>query len=1020
MNGAAVVRAGLLAATLLLPGTGSAAGPATPEAAILAARAAASRGDVAAGLRGLEAALARSPSPPDALALRLEAARLAVAAGERDRAAAHVAALERLLPLFAQAPSVLPRLQREAARLRQQLGDPRRAEPLLAAAAEGLRPSDPDAAGEALNALGMAQVELLRPNEAAATFQRAASLAGTGKWRATLLVNLGNALLEAGDLDGARAALAGAEGAALDPAARNGAQLLRAQLLLRDVRPREAEALLEEAVAAAPDAASRGHALALLANSRFDRGRMPEALRAGLGAAAAYQDSLGPWHPALGRTLHLLGTASGELRDRAGAAAFFARASAIARRAFGPQSSQVAATEIEWAGVELLGGDLRAAERRIAGLAPLPAPADPADARLAGLAQVLRGLVAEARGEQGQAVERFRDAQRLIGLAGALGEVDLSFSEIRLGRLLTRMGRFGEAAPPIDRTVARHERLGSGGSARHADALLARAELRAAQGNRRGALEDGRTAYAGLRARLEAGEAPDEGGAFRRGARDVLAAHARLLVQLGGGDPGLLQEAFEVTQAALASRAGDALRLSAMRRAGGPRTEALLRARDDAAEGLRQVAALERAALQREGPEAAREATRLRAVQAERAQALAALDRQLATLPGSFPGRTAVGLQAVRAALDAETAAIVTLGTSDGSLVWTLSREGVSADLVPMTEGDLAALVRRVRSGVDLRPGSTLPPFDVDAARRLHRVLIGPGRSLTDGKRRLLLVPDGALQSIPPTLLVGDEPQGWLVRRFALAVVPSVGGLATGDPGERSAAPLAFLGVGDPHLSAADRPRVPVASRGLPPDVRDVLAGLQPLPETRDELRRIADLFPAGDTRLVLGDAATKEGVAAATPAAYRYVAFATHAVMAGELPGIAEPAIILSTAGPDPAAGLLGASDVARMTLDADLVLLSACNTAAPDGGPYAEGMSGLARAFLYAGARSLLVSHWAVDSRATVQLTTGFMAALRAEPGRSKADALRTASLALLDGNDPALRHPAMWAPFALVNDR
>ena len=1005
-----------LLAALLLAG-GAAPSTATPEAAIIAARAAAERGELATGLRGLEAALARAPSPPDAAALRLEAARLAIALGERDRANAHATALERLLPAFAQAQAVLPRLQREAARLREQLGDPRKAEPLLTAVAQGLAALAPNAAAEAANALGMAQVELLRPGEAAATFRRALARPGGETWRATLLLNLGGALLEADDLDGARAALAEADGATQDAAARDGAVLLRAQLLLRDARLREGETLLEQAGALASNEASRGHALFLLATARFNRGRMPEALRTGLAAAAAYQNSLGPWHPALGRTLHLLGTASGELRDRAGAAAFFARATEIARGAFGPRSSQVLATEIEWAGIELLDGNPRAAERRLIGLTQ-PTATTGAEARLAGLAQVVHGLVAETRNASAEAVERFRAAQRLIGRAGAVGEVDLSFSEVRLGRLLTRMGRLNEAGPPIERALARHERLGTAGTARQADALMARAELRAAQGNRRGALEDGQTAYAGLRQRLEAGEPPDEGGAFRRGAREVLAAHARLLVQLGPHDPALLEQAFEATQAALASRAGEALRLTAMRRSAGPAVEALLRVRDDTMEELRQLAALERAALQREGPESTRETARLRTVQGERTKALAALDQRLAALPGgASAGRAMAGLQAVRTALEPGTAAVVTLATGDGLLVWTLAREGVSATLVPVTEAGLAALVRRVRAGVDPRSADSVP-FDWDAARQLHRTVIGPAGPLVARKRQLVMVTDGALQSIPAALLVGQDADDWLVRRFALSVAPSVDALVVARTGQASTATHAFLGVGDPQLPTDDRP-VQVASRGMPPDLRKVLAGMQPLPETRTELGQIASLFPDGEARLILGHDATKETLAAAAPERYRYVAFATHAVMAGELPGVTEPAIILSTLGPDLAGGLLTASDIAGMTLDAELVLLSACNTAAPDGGPFAEGLSGLARAFLHAGTRSLLVSHWAVDSLGTVELTTRFMAALRTDPAHHKASALQAAVVSLLDSPDPRLRHPTVWAPFVLVGE-
>ena len=152
---------------------------------------------------------------------------------------------------------------------------------------------------------------------------------------------------------------------------------------------------------------------------------------------------------------------------------------------------------------------------------------------------------------------------------------------------------------------------------------------------------------------------------------------------------------------------------------------------------------------------------------------------------------------------------------------------------------------------------------------------------------------------------------------------------------------------------------------------------------------------------------------------AYRIVAFATHGLMAGEFSGLAEPALALTP--PDTGTtqddGLLTASEVAGLELNADWVVLSACNTAAADGTPGAEGLSGLAKAFIYAGSRSLLVSHWAVDSQATVALTTGLFRILAEQPGIGRAEALRRAGLLLMA--DPRYAHPAYWAPFVVVGE-
>jgi CHAT domain-containing protein len=174
-----------------------------------------------------------------------------------------------------------------------------------------------------------------------------------------------------------------------------------------------------------------------------------------------------------------------------------------------------------------------------------------------------------------------------------------------------------------------------------------------------------------------------------------------------------------------------------------------------------------------------------------------------------------------------------------------------------------------------------------------------------------------------------------------------------------------------------------------------------------------------------LGSAATETTVKALSDqgrlASYRVVHFATHGLLAGETESVgsgAEPALLLTP--PDEATqaddGLLTASEVAHLKLNAQWVVLSACNTA---GGAKAgaQPLSGLARAFFYAGARSLLVSHWYVDSDAAVKLVTGTFARAKLNPSEGRAEAVRRAMLALIDSSGGA--HPATWAPFVVVGE-
>ena len=204
-----------------------------------------------------------------------------------------------------------------------------------------------------------------------------------------------------------------------------------------------------------------------------------------------------------------------------------------------------------------------------------------------------------------------------------------------------------------------------------------------------------------------------------------------------------------------------------------------------------------------------------------------------------------------------------------------------------------------------------------------------------------------------------------------------------------------------------------------------------PLPETADELCAVAKTLGVPEARLdnavYLGQRATVAQVKALSAsgdlARARVVHFATHGLLAGQTAlfakNKAEPALLLTppATASEEDNGLLTASEVAQLNLNADWVVMSACNTAAGSN-EGAEALSGLARAFFYAGARSLLVSHWEVDSEAAVAITTGAMNAMKAEPKIGRAEALRR-SIAALIARGGRFAHPSVWAPFVLVGN-
>ena len=181
------------------------------------------------------------------------------------------------------------------------------------------------------------------------------------------------------------------------------------------------------------------------------------------------------------------------------------------------------------------------------------------------------------------------------------------------------------------------------------------------------------------------------------------------------------------------------------------------------------------------------------------------------------------------------------------------------------------------------------------------------------------------------------------------------------------------------------------------------------------------DDLPRFDSEVHLRDDATERTVKATSLSEYRVISFATHGLLAGELQGLPEPGLVMTPPENSSTAddGVLLASEIAQLKLNADWVVLSACNTASgEDSG--AEGLSGLAKAFFYAGARTLLVSHWPVSSEATVELITRLFREAAHAPDISRAEALRRAQLALLATEDrPRLAHPAFWAPFVVVGE-
>ena len=366
-------------------------------------------------------------------------------------------------------------------------------------------------------------------------------------------------------------------------------------------------------------------------------------------------------------------------------------------------------------------------------------------------------------------------------------------------------------------------------------------------------------------------------------------------------------------------------------------------------------------------------------------------------------------------------------------------RDGkVHAHRAAVTAAALDTSVRELRKGLDLADGQ-LRDFDVVAAHKLYTDLIAPFSAPLRGATHLIVVPSGPLLSLPLGLLVTQpvlppqpvaapekrdyRPVPFLGKQAPISVLPSTGSLKSlRAVAGRSKAPQPFIGFGDPAFAGAPGDTRNLAALGnLCRDGgavdAELVRGLPRLRESAGELRQIAKTLKAPESDVILGAQASESKVRGTDLLQFRVVAFATHGLLPGDLKCKGEPALALTPPATSTAAedGLLDASEVAQLKLDADWVVLSACNTAAPDGKLGGQSLSGLARAFFYAGARSLLVSHWAVASQPTVVLTTSLFEAYARDGAVGRAAALRTAQLKLL--GDAATSHPSFWAPFVLV---
>jgi CHAT domain-containing protein len=538
---------------------------------------------------------------------------------------------------------------------------------------------------------------------------------------------------------------------------------------------------------------------------------------------------------------------------------------------------------------------------------------------------------------------------------------------------------------------------------------------------------------------------------------------------MNDGNDGDLAKVFEIIQSLENGKVQEALRQNAARAgANNPELATLIRREQDLGQQMEALRRTLNAALSSTDEKIQKSAEKIKTSLPVLYQAREELGKEIA---GKFPefenliNPKPLNVQQVQDHLPDDGALIVVRTTEESTGVWAVPKRGkLLFHESSLDKNQLSQTISKIRQAIDPGAISTLndiPDFDTDAAHRIYTSLLDPVSAAWKQSASLYVVAEGPLGQLPLSLLptkasTKDSDKGlmfagyrnvsWLSNAHAVTALPSIGALAAFSGKRSTVASRPLIGFGDPFFSASqalaaakpvtggDNTQTRSVQLRSKPQTRSVesadLAMLPRLPGTRTELLGVAASLGADVNKdLYLGLRANEQLVKTINLQPFKVIAFATHGLVPGDLNGLHQPALALSAPGPSSSEGdgLLTMAEILGLRLDADWAVLSACNTAAADG-EGAEAISGLGRAFFYAGARALLVSNWPVHSGATTELMTTLFGLQAKEENLTRAEALRQTRQHLIndagykDRNGKMLfsyAHPIFWAPFTIVGD-
>ena len=623
------------------------------------------------------------------------------------------------------------------------------------------------------------------------------------------------------------------------------------------------------------------------------------------------------------------------------------------------------------------------------------------------------GRLCALEGRHTEAIEHYRRALGLVEPTGDTREVSAILADVGWSQL-----REAPAAAAEAFRRGRELAAASADSAQEAAHLAGLATV----ARRAGDLEDARQHAAEALDRIETGrtrlERLDAGASHLASRQDYYELNVAVLMDLEAAQPGAGQAARALHVVERGRARGLLDMLGEPREQLRARLPADLRRREQQArEALSRASSVHWQPGERGAENVRRQAAevrdRLREYQAVVAEVRAASPHYASMMQPEPLSAAAIQEQV----LDGETALLTYALGREHSYAWLLTRESVAHARLP-SRTEIDALARRAFLALAHPRQATRGELD-EARTALGRVLLG-SLPIPETVKRLLVVADGALHQIPFAAL--PDPRAStegtpLLERYEIVSAPSASVVAVlrAETGARPAAPRRLAAFADPVFEAAD-PRVtrdgdaPAASGPAGTD-----DGLARLTHSRSEAEAALAFVPPEDRLAAFDFAASRAAALDPSLRSFRIVHFATHGILNARHPELSGLALSLVDPSGRPQDGFLSLHDVYSLELGADLVVLSGCRTGAGKE-TRGEGLVGLARGFMYAGAPRVVASLWSVGDRGSAELMSRFYKAMFAD-GRRPADALRAAQLSLRQ--EPRWSHPSYWSGFALFGE-